>query len=139
MTIASIVVFIIVAVAGFFTKIFSTNSSTTQAGSAVGTGQAVMALVFACVVFVVVIVGVVLYLMGTFALRRELEAAPFGMKLSGTMTFFFSAIYFQYHLNKWGLPGEVGGPPVVAAPPAPLPVPPTPVPVVEASVPPAQS
>ncbi len=46
----------------------------------------------------------VLVLIGRFSLRSSLEkhfneAEPMGLLLSGVMTFFFGAIYFQYHFN----------------------------------------
>ncbi|QMV17679.1 hypothetical protein GOB94_02395 [Granulicella sp. 5B5] len=47
------------------------------------------------------IVYVVLYLWTIFQLRSELEAEPIGIPLGGGMTFFFSVIYFQYHLYDY--------------------------------------
>jgi hypothetical protein len=46
----------------------------------------------------------VIVLIGRFSLRSSLEehynsAEPMGLMLGGIMTFFFGAIYFQYHLN----------------------------------------
>jgi hypothetical protein len=46
----------------------------------------------------------VLSLAARYSLRSSLEdhynsAEPMGLVLSGVMTFFFSVIYFQYHLN----------------------------------------
>lgn len=111
LTMASIAVFAVTFVSGFFTGF----SSTAAPNSNVAWGM--VTILFACVLILSLIVGIVLYLMAAFALRRELETAPFGIKLSGPMTFFFGPIYFQYHLQKWGLPGGVGGPPV--APPTP--------------------
>lgn len=48
--------------------------------------------------------GIVVLLIGRFSLRNSLEkhfneAEPMGLLLSGVMTFFFGAIYFQYHFN----------------------------------------
>jgi hypothetical protein len=48
---------------------------------------------------------VVLLLIGRFSLKGSLEQhyntrEPFGLVLSGVMTFFFGEIYFQYHLNE---------------------------------------
>jgi len=56
-----------------------------------------------------------IYLVTVFALQDELEGMMPDLRLSGAMTFFFGPIYFQYHLQKWGLPG---GPLVVATAPA---------------------
>jgi hypothetical protein len=46
----------------------------------------------------------ILTLIGRFSLRSSLEkhfndVEPMGLLLSGVMTFFFGAIYFQYHFN----------------------------------------
>jgi len=112
LSIASIAVFAVACVTGFFTGFSSTTATTSNASTA----WSIMTIIFACVVILTLIVGCVLYIMAEFALRAELQAAPFGIKLSGPMTFFFGPVYFQYHLQKWGLPGEVGGPPVVAVP-----------------------
>lgn len=51
------------------------------------------------------IAGIVLSLMGIFAMRSDIEEysttlTPAGISLSGVMTFFFSAAYFQYHLKE---------------------------------------
>lgn len=48
--------------------------------------------------------GIIVLLIGRFSLRSSLEkhfneAEPMGLMLSGVMTFFFGAIYFQYHFN----------------------------------------
>jgi hypothetical protein len=48
--------------------------------------------------------GLVVLLIGRFSLKNSLEEhfnsqEPMGLLLSGVMTFFFGAIYFQYHLN----------------------------------------
>ncbi len=50
------------------------------------------------------LVGLVVLLIGRFSLKNSLEEhfnsqEPMGLLLSGVMTFFFGAIYFQYHLN----------------------------------------
>lgn len=49
--------------------------------------------------------GVVVYLIGIFMMRSDIEEywttiAPAGRSLSGVMTFFFNGIYFQYCLNE---------------------------------------
>lgn len=59
--------------------------------------------------------GAVLLISGHFSLRSSLEehfnsAEPVNLQLNGVMTFFFSAIYFQYHLNRirnWRLTGHM--------------------------------
>lgn len=50
------------------------------------------------------LVSFVLSLVARYSLRASLEehynsAEPMGLALSGVMTFFFDAIYFQYHVN----------------------------------------
>jgi hypothetical protein len=50
------------------------------------------------------IVSFILALVARYSLRSSLEdhynsAEPMGLALSGVMTFFFDAIYFQYHIN----------------------------------------
>ena len=49
--------------------------------------------------------GLVLYLVAIFQTRNNIEeyyarVNPIGIGLSGVMTFFFNAAYFQYHLNN---------------------------------------
>jgi hypothetical protein len=48
--------------------------------------------------------GIVVLIVGRFSLKNSLEqhyntAEPMGLLLSGVMTFFFGAVYFQYHFN----------------------------------------
>jgi hypothetical protein len=50
------------------------------------------------------LVGIVISVIGRFSLKGSLEEhfnsqEPMGLLLSGVMTFFFGAIYFQYHFN----------------------------------------
>jgi hypothetical protein len=50
------------------------------------------------------LVAFVLYLVGIFKMRSDIEdyydtINPVGISLSGAMTFFFNAAYFQYHLR----------------------------------------
>jgi hypothetical protein len=52
------------------------------------------------------IVYAVLYLWSVYQLRSELEAEPIGIPLGGVMTFFFSVIYFQYHLYDYDVEGK---------------------------------
>lgn len=47
------------------------------------------------------IVYVGMYLWTIYQMRSELEAQPIGIPLGGVMTFFFSVIYFQYHLYDY--------------------------------------
>src|SRR5215472_5419628 len=49
--------------------------------------------------------GLVLYLIGIFSMKSELEeyyntVEPINLQLSGVMTFFFSVYYFQYHYSR---------------------------------------
>jgi GYF domain 2 len=51
------------------------------------------------------IAGMVVYLIGIFMMRSDIEEywttiTPAGRSLSGVMTFFFNGIYFQYCLNE---------------------------------------
>jgi hypothetical protein len=67
------------------------------------TGFAHTPVVAGAVVFLQ-LVSFVVNLIARFSLRSSLEehfntAEPMGLQLSGVMTFFFSDIYFQYHLN----------------------------------------
>jgi len=48
--------------------------------------------------------GIVVLIVGRFSMKNSLERhynaeEPMGLLLSGIMTFFFGAIYFQYHFN----------------------------------------
>lgn len=54
---------------------------------------------------VIQLVGLVLLLIGVFKLRSDIEdyyatVNPAGLSLSGVMTFFFNALYFQYHFRN---------------------------------------
>src|SRR5215469_1930447 len=51
--------------------------------------------------------GFVLYLFSAFTLKGALEAEPIDIPLSGVMTFFFGATYFQYHLFDYNVEGRV--------------------------------
>ena len=55
--------------------------------------------------FVLIFGGLVAYLFGIFSIRAAMEEyynsrENIGLKLGGGMTFFFSTVYFQYHINK---------------------------------------
>ncbi len=43
----------------------------------------------------------VAWLFAIYTLRSELENEPIGLTLGGIMTFFFSVLYFQYHLQDY--------------------------------------
>jgi len=58
--------------------------------------------------FLVRISVFVLSLFAIFTLKGELEVEPIGIPLSGAMAFFFSAIYFQYHLWDYSVAEEGG-------------------------------
>jgi hypothetical protein len=63
--------------------------------------------------FTAILIGVtrlgmfVLYVFAAFTLKGALEAQPIDIPLSGVMTFFFSATYFQYHLFDYSVDGKV--------------------------------
>jgi GYF domain 2 len=49
--------------------------------------------------------GAIVYIVGVFSIRSAMEdyynsTEPIGLQLSGVMTFFFSTVYIQYHINK---------------------------------------
>lgn len=49
--------------------------------------------------------GFILYLVGIFKMRSDIEEYyatinPVGLSLSGVVTFFFNALYFQYHFSE---------------------------------------
>jgi len=56
-----------------------------------------------------IIAGVITYIIGIFGIKSTMETyynsvEKYGLTLSGGMTFFFSTVYFQYHINqiaKW--------------------------------------
>jgi len=59
--------------------------------------------------------GVIAYIIGIFSIRSAMEeyynsTENIGLSLSGVMTFFFSAVYLQYHINRiarWKKTGEI--------------------------------
>jgi hypothetical protein len=83
------------------------------AGSS-GDGDASMAALLSGVAIVVILVGIVLFHVGTFSIRASLQkyyrnvdpigftqgGEPIGIRLSGAMTFFFNVYYIQYHLTR---------------------------------------
>jgi hypothetical protein len=54
------------------------------------------------------IVVFVLYLLAAYTLKGALEMQPIDIPLSGVMTFFLGATYFQYHLFDYSVEGKVG-------------------------------
>jgi hypothetical protein len=64
-------------------------------------GESGMAAIGAVLVFA----GLICLIVGTFAIRDAMEqyyntVENIGLSLSGVMTFFFSVIYLQYHINR---------------------------------------
>jgi hypothetical protein len=54
---------------------------------------------------ILILAGAITYLFGVFSIRSEMEdyynsTENIGLTLSGPMTFFFSTIYLQYHINR---------------------------------------
>ena len=52
-----------------------------------------------------ILAGLIAYLVGIFKIREAMEEyynsrENIALTLSGVMTFFFSTIYFQYHINR---------------------------------------
>ena len=64
---------------------------------------------------VCIVGGVIAYIVGIFSIRSAMEeyynsTENIGLSLSGVMTFFFSTIYLQYHINRiarWKKTGEL--------------------------------
>jgi hypothetical protein len=53
----------------------------------------------------ITIICVVVYLVGAFQMRSDLEEyyngiEPINLELNGVMTFFFAVFYFQYHFSR---------------------------------------
>jgi hypothetical protein len=49
--------------------------------------------------------GAIIYLVGIFSIKAAMEeyytsTENIGLQLSGVMTFFFSTVYIQYHINS---------------------------------------
>jgi hypothetical protein len=52
-----------------------------------------------------IIAGAIVYLVGVFSIRSAMEdyynsTENIGLTMSGVMTFFFSTVYIQYHINR---------------------------------------
>jgi len=70
---------------------------------AVGTASDTTALIV--LGFIFLIAGLISYVLGIFKIRDAMEdyytsKENIGLTLSGVMTFFFSIIYLQYHINR---------------------------------------
>lgn len=72
------------------------------------------------------LVSFVLYLVAAFGIKHMLEGPPIDIPISGVMTFFFGATYFQYHLYDYSVEGKLGeqvsgfGKPAAVSAPAPV-------------------
>jgi hypothetical protein len=58
----------------------------------------------AAVGFLFIIAGAIVYLFGVFSIKAAMEeyynsTENIGLQMSGVMTFFFSTVYLQYHIN----------------------------------------
>jgi len=56
-------------------------------------------------VWICVFGGLIAYVFGIFSIRSAMEdyynsRENIGLSLSGVMTFFFSTVYLQYHVNR---------------------------------------
>jgi hypothetical protein len=72
---------------------------------AMAVGQATHTPIMAAVGGVCIIAGAIVYIFGIFKIRDSMEEyynsrENIGLSLSGVMTFFFSSIYLQYHVNR---------------------------------------
>ena len=52
-----------------------------------------------------ILAGAIVYLFGVFSIRAAMEdyynsTENIGLTLNGVMTFFFSTVYIQYHINR---------------------------------------
>ena len=52
-----------------------------------------------------IIAGAIIYLVGVFSIKAAMEeyynsTENVGLQMSGVMTFFFSTVYIQYHINS---------------------------------------
>jgi hypothetical protein len=71
-------------------------------------GQGDAALWFSSAIGPLRWLGFGLYLAAAFSLRSALQEEPISISLSGGMTFFFSVMYFQYHLSGYSVEGKLG-------------------------------
>jgi hypothetical protein len=83
------------------------------AATVVGVGQ--NSEVLAVAAGLCILGGLIAYIIGIFSIRSAMEeyynsTENIGLSLSGVMTFFFSAVYLQYHINRiarWKKTGEL--------------------------------
>lgn len=74
-------------------------------GVAIAVGTASDTTILTVLGFIFLIAGVISYVLGIFKIRDAMEdyynsKENIGLALSGVMTFFFSIIYLQYHINR---------------------------------------
>jgi hypothetical protein len=60
-----------------------------------------------------ILAGAIVYLVGIFSIKSAMEeyynwTEKIGLQMSGVMTFFFSTIYIQYHVNRLALWKKTG-------------------------------
>jgi hypothetical protein len=72
---------------------------------AVGFGAADKAPAAAAIGGILIVGGLIAYIVGIFKVRDAMEEyynskENIGLSLSGVMTFFFSTVYLQYHINR---------------------------------------
>jgi hypothetical protein len=72
---------------------------------AIGAGAAARNQAFTSLGLVFIFAGVIAYIVGIFKIRAAMEeyynsTENIALELSGAMTFFFSIIYLQYHINR---------------------------------------
>jgi hypothetical protein len=72
---------------------------------AVGAGAAAKQEVLSVVGGICILGGLIAYLFGIFRIRADVEEyyntrENIALQLNGIMTFFFSSVYFQYHINR---------------------------------------
>jgi hypothetical protein len=72
---------------------------------AIGVGGAADKVVFTTLGFVFIFAGLIAYIVGIFKIRAAMEEyynsrENIALTLSGGMTFFFSIVYLQYHINR---------------------------------------
>jgi MFS family permease len=72
---------------------------------AIGAGAAANNQAFTALGFIFIFAGVIAYVVGIFKVRAAMEEyynsrENIALTLSGAMTFFFSIVYLQYHINR---------------------------------------
>ncbi len=76
-----------------------------QLALSIPSGTESLSIEFEVFAIVLAILSVIMWLVTIYSIRAELlvhynQREPIGLQLSGVMTFFFSFLYFQYHLYK---------------------------------------